>query len=152
MTELHTAPIRLLDALARLQGRLRGTFSPVREGSGLNEMEHTLLAAVVESRMPPTVPQIGRSLGHPRQVIQRAANALADKGLIAFAANPEHKRASLLLATPQGSAAQAEANRKAEAISAKLLQQIDLAQFIAAIDRIEAIRTALDAIDRKSRK
>lgn len=151
MLDSHATPIRLLDALARLQGRLRGAFAEAREGSGLSDMEHTVLAAVAEARAAPTVPQIGRALGHPRQVIQRAANALEAKGLIALADNPDHKRASLLLATPAGTAVQAEANARAEAISARLLQQLDAERLTAAIDQIEAIRAQLDAGARKAK-
>lgn len=114
-------------------------------------MEHTVLAAVVEARTAPTVPQIGRALGHPRQVIQRAANGLQNKGLIACTDNPDHKRASLLRATDAGAAVQAEANRKAEAISASLLSVITPDQLFAAIDQIEGIRAALDANARKAK-
>lgn len=148
MIDSHSPPIRLLDALARLQGRLRGAFAPAQEGSGLAEMEHTVLAAVTGARMPPTVPQIGRSLGHPRQVIQRAANALRDKALIAFVDNPEHKRANLLVATPAGTALQTEANRKAEAISEQIMRHCDAARLARVIDEIEAIRAKLDAAAR----
>lgn len=151
MLDSHAAPIRLLDALARLQGRLRSAFAEARSGSGLSDMEHTVLAAVVEARAAPTVPQIGRSLGHPRQVIQRTANGLLDKGLIVFAENPDHKRASLLLATPAGAAVQAAANDKAEAIAARLLEQIDAARIASAIDQIDAIRAQLEASARKDR-
>ena len=151
MSDSHAAPIQLLDALARLQGRLHSAFSSVRTGTGLSDMEHTVLAAVVEARAAPTVPQIGRALGHPRQVIQRAANSLHDKGLIAFTDNPDHKRASLLDATAAGAAVQAEANRKAEAVSAALLEMVKPDQLHIAIEQIEAIRAALDAGARKAR-
>lgn len=151
MPDSHSAPIRLLDGIARLQGRLRGAFAEARQGSGLNDMEHTVLAAVTEARAAPTVPQIGRALGHPRQVIQRAASSLAEKGLIELADNPDHKRASLLIATSAGKAVQGEANRKAEAISARLLGLLDGARLSAVIDQIEAIRAVLDADARKAK-
>lgn len=151
MSDSHSAPIRLLDALARLQGRLHSTFAEVREGSGLSRMEHTVLAAVVEAATAPTAAQIGRALGHPRQVIQRAANALQAKDLIVLADNPDHKRANLLRATPAGAAMQAAANARAEAISARLLQQVDASRFARTIDQIEAIRAQLDAAARKAK-
>ena len=47
-----------------------------------------VLSAVAGALSPPTVPQIGRSLGHPRQVIQRIADALVARGLIGFEDNP----------------------------------------------------------------
>lgn len=151
MMDSHAAPIRLLDTLARLQGRLRGAFALVRKGTGLSDMEHTVLAAVVEARAAPTVPQIGRALGHPRQVIQRAANGLLDKGLVTFGANPDHKRASLLVATEAGTAVQVEANRKAEAISAQLLHHVDAAQLEIVIGQLDTIRAQIDASARKAK-
>lgn len=113
-------------------------------------MEHTVLAAVVEARQPPTVPKIGRALGHPRQVIQRAANGLVARGLIGLVENPDHKRASLLVATEAGKAVQATANSKAEAISARLLEQLDPQQLDDAVGLLEAIRADLDAAARKN--
>ncbi|MDE2570852.1 MAG: MarR family transcriptional regulator [Sphingomonadales bacterium] len=151
MRDSHSDPIRLLDAVSRLHGRLREAFAAARLNTGLNEMEHTVLAAVTEARSAPTVPQIGRALGHPRQVIQRAANRLLEQGLIATVDNPDHKRANLLIATPAGSAIQAEANRKAEAISDHLLRQVDAAQLAAAVAHLEAIRGDLDAGARKAK-
>lgn len=69
---------------------------------GLTEVENIVLTAVTGASHPPTVPQIGRSLGHPRQVIQRAADALVVRGLIDWRDNPDHKRARLLTATVEG--------------------------------------------------
>ncbi|PKB14381.1 DNA-binding MarR family transcriptional regulator [Novosphingobium kunmingense] len=145
MSDSHSAPIRLLDALVRLQGRLRGAFAEVQHGTGLSQMEHTVLAAVAEARSAPTVPQIGRSLGHPRQVIQRAANALRAKGLILVTDNPDHKRAQLLSATSAGAAIQAECNRRAEAIAKRLQEQTEPVRLEQAIVLVEAIRADLDA-------
>src|SRR3546814_12463811 len=57
--------------VARLRGRMRALYADTRSASGLAEMELTVLTAVVNAAAPPTVAQIGRSLGHPRQVVQR---------------------------------------------------------------------------------
>lgn len=149
MIDSHSDLVLLFDAVARLHGRLRESFSDARSGSGLSDMEHTVLAAVAEALRPPTVPQIGRALGHPRQVIQRAANMLQDKGLIALAANPDHKRAALLVATEQGLAVQAAANARAGQIAA------DLHRLVAAGDVREATRllgTLRDALSVSARK
>lgn len=144
MPESHSDLALLIDALARTQGRLRGAFAPAREGSQLSDMEHTVLVAVVEARMAPTVPQIGRSLGHPRQVIQRAANRLVDAGLIAAQANPDHKRASRLVATAEGQKIQAQANRRAQQIAARLMANLDPAQVREATALLGAIRAGLE--------
>jgi len=150
MCKPHSDLVLLIDAVARLNGRLRGVFAAVSEGTGLNHMTHTVLAAVVEPRRPPTVPQIGRSLGHPRQVIQRAANVLADAGLIAPAPNPEHKRANVLVPTDAGRRLQAQCNRKATAISEQLLLSIDPTRVREATALLHAIRLEIESVKKRA--
>jgi DNA-binding MarR family transcriptional regulator len=151
MTESHSDLALLIDALARTQGRLRAAFAPARAGSALSDIEHTVLVAVVEARSPPTVPQIGRSLGHPRQVIQRAANRLIEAGLIAAEPNPDHKRAGLLVPTSAGCALQAEANRQAQHIAANLMTCLDPIEVQAATALLSAIRTGIERHERTKR-
>src|SRR5689334_19396250 len=113
----RNALIGLVDEVTRLSGRLKSTFAASRREAGLNESEMTVLNSVVEARTPPTVPQIGRSMGQPRQLIQRAANSLIEAGLLEAAPNPDHKRAVLLRATEQGMTLKREADARAEAIA-----------------------------------
>ncbi|RDV07827.1 MarR family transcriptional regulator [Sphingorhabdus pulchriflava] len=142
----HANPlIALIDGTARLQGRLKGAFADSRLSTGLGETEMTVLNAVAEAPNPPTVPQIGRALGHPRQVIQRAANALIAAGLIATRDNPDHKRASLLIPTPQGIALKNEANRRADAIAVDLLTGVDAQLVNEATRLLETVRLQLEA-------
>jgi DNA-binding MarR family transcriptional regulator len=143
MPESHSDLVLLYDAVARIHGRLRESFAAARAGSGLSDIEHTVLAAVVEAQRPPTVPQIGRALGHPRQVIQRAANALEASGLIAFTANPDHKRAALLVATGEGRTVQAAANRRAARIAAELRRRVHPGDLHEATRLLTSIREAL---------
>jgi len=91
--------VQVIDECIRLNSRLRTVFKDVTAMSGLAPMENLVLIAVAGAQSPPTVPQIGRSLGHPRQVIQRAADSLIIAGLIQPASNPDHKRARLLRPT-----------------------------------------------------
>lgn len=115
----------MIDEVVRMGGRIRSVFGDVNAGSGLSVMETTVLTAVAEARFPPTVPQIGRSLGHPRQVIQRAVNALVEGGYLDTSDNPEHKRARLLTATAEGLRLKHEANARANQISELLLEEMD---------------------------
>ncbi|MDB5715814.1 MAG: MarR family transcriptional regulator [Sphingomonadales bacterium] len=94
--------IQFLDEITRARGRTTAVFRGIRTMHGLTEVENVVLTAVTGASHPPTVPQIGRSLGHPRQVIQRAADALVVRGLIDWRDNPDHKRARLLTATAEG--------------------------------------------------
>lgn len=136
---------RFADEVARLRGRMRALYATTRAASGLPEMELTVLTAVVNAAAPPTVAQIGRSLGHPRQVVQRAANRLSELGLVSFTENPDHKRASLIVATEAGNALKAADRGRAQAITHAVMARIDAAAFADAADRIHMIRTGIEA-------
>lgn len=112
-------------------------------------MEITVLTAVVNAARPPTAAQIGRSLGHPRQVVQRAANRLAELGLIAFTDNPEHKRASLIVATDAGRAIRTADRKRAQAVTDALLARIDQADFARAADLLHTIRGEIEGFLRE---
>ncbi len=137
------------DEVARLRGRIRALFAETRSHSGLAEMELTVLTAVTNAISPPTAAQIGRSLGHPRQVVQRAANRLAETGLIAFCENPDHKRASLLVATEAGRELKANDHKRSEAVTQALLQRVEPAAFADAARRLHAIRAEIEAMLRE---
>jgi len=137
--------VGLSDELIRLNGRLKGMFAGARRSEGLNDSELTVLNAVVEADRPPTVPQIGRSLGQPRQVVQRAAHSLIDAGLIEVEPNPDHKRAVLLRATARGLALKREIDGRAEAIADEIAAGIDTAQVHAATAALRSIRKQLEA-------
>jgi DNA-binding MarR family transcriptional regulator len=135
----------LLDETARIRGRTLGLFALVRAEAGLSEMEMTVLNALAGATSPPTVPRIGRSLGHPRQVIQRAANALVARGLIATTPNPDHKRALLLMLTPKGREIKHSADVTARRLAEPILDGLDASVLRAAADVLHDIRLAIDA-------
>lgn len=147
--EKHSDLVLLIDSVMRLNARLREAFAEAREGDGLSGLEHTVLAAVVEADAPPTVPQIGRSLGHARQVIRHLVKGLTDRGLIALQDNPEHKRASLLVPTEAGRVVQARANARAEDIAASMRADLDASQVKQALDLLASIRSGVEAHQRK---
>jgi DNA-binding MarR family transcriptional regulator len=121
----HHSLIEMVDEVVRMSGRLKSIFAHVNSGAGLSSMENTVLAAVVEASTPPTVPQIGRSLGHPRQVIQRAVNSLIEEGIIETRPNPEHKRARLLVPTLKGGQLKAKAHASADEIVLELFRRLE---------------------------
>lgn len=137
--------ILLIDEVLRLSPRLRTIFAGVTSAVGLSAMETTVLSAVIDARTAPTVPQIGRSLGHPRQVIQRAANALIEKGLIDTAPNPHHKRAPLLLPTERGCAVKREADQCAMAQADALLDSLDADKCIRLGRELRELRGEIEA-------
>lgn len=124
---------------------MRALYADTRAASGIAEMELTVLTAAVNAAAAPTVAQIGRSLGHPRQVVQRAANVLAERGLVIFADNPDHKRASLIVATDAGRALKAADHARAQAVTDALLARIDSATFANAANQLHIIRAEIEA-------
>lgn len=137
--------IALIDGAARLQGRLKGAFTDSRLSTGLGETELTVLNDVAEAKSPPTMPQIGRALGHPRQVIQRAVHALITAGLIGAQDNPDHKRAVFLVPTPNGAALKRKSNRRADTIASDLVTGVDASMVIKVTKLLEVIRHQLES-------
>lgn len=153
MSEFRDNPmIKLVDEVTRIQGRLHRLFAGVREESGLGGTDNLVLAAILESDTPPTVPQIGRSLGHPRQVIQRSVNKLEEDGLIAKLPNPAHKRAPLLSATPRGTELKQRADRQALASADDFLAGVDRERMNALADELCETRRAIEAHLRAGRE
>ena len=142
---LETALFALVDEVGRLNGRFKSAFVDARKGVGLGETEMTVLNSVVEADRPPTVPQIARSLGIARQLVQRAASSLIERGLITTAHNPDHKRALLLVAQPAGGAAKRQADVIGSRIVARLGSGLDLASVERAARELRSIRRALEA-------
>ena len=137
--------VGLVDETSRLTGRLKSLFAASRQSVGLNDSEIMVLNAVVEADRAPTVAQIGRSLGHPRQLIQRAANSLRDAGLIEAADNPDHKRAPLLAPTQAGLALKRKADALAEEIAERLMPALDESGLRETTQALRAIRKQLEA-------
>ena len=137
--------VQLIDEVLRLHGRLRSVFSGVAAETGLTPMESTVLSAVVEAHVPPTVPQIGRSLGHPRQVIQRGANALIEAGLIRTEPNPHHKRAPLLLPTDRGNALKDKESERALKAAEALLRAVDARKCKRLTEELHSLRGEIES-------
>lgn len=140
---------KLVDEVARLQGRFKSLFAGVHSVSGLRPMEELVLTAIVEAEAAPTVPRIGRSLGHPRQVIQRAVDDMAAEGYIDKLPNPDHKRASLLTITPRGRRLKERSDAHAIAIANAVLGGVDARRFESLAVELQAVRKALEAFSRR---
>lgn len=137
--------VGLSDELIRLNGRMKSVFAPARRAARLGDSELSVLNAVVEAERPPTVPQIGRSFGQPRQLVQRAANALVAAGLIETAPNPDHKRALLLVPTQGGVALKRDLDARADAIAGSLGAAIDERTVRATTEALRTLRKSLEA-------
>lgn len=137
--------VGLSDELIRLNGRLKSLYAEARRDAGLGDSEMSVLNAVVEADRPPTVPQIGRSFGQPRQQVQRAANSLMAAGLIEALPNPDHKRAMLMRATESGVALKRAIDARADARAEEIAEGIDAGQVRDATRALRALRKQLEA-------
>jgi DNA-binding MarR family transcriptional regulator len=144
MSENAQQFIQFLDEIARARGRTTAAFRDLRIMHGLTEVENVVLTAVTGASHPPTVPQIGRSLGHPRQVIQRAADALVVRGLVAWRDNPDHKRARLLTATAEGERLRHLADVAGRERAARYSAAIDPALLTATVAGLRTIRESIE--------
>jgi DNA-binding MarR family transcriptional regulator len=69
---------------------------------GLTSARWQVLGAVASAERPQPVAWLARDLGANRQNVQRIVNDLNADGLVAFEANPHHRRAQLVVLTDRG--------------------------------------------------
>jgi len=137
--------VALLDEVIRLRTRLQSLFAEATPAANLSPTQALVLTAVIESKTPPTVPKIGRSLGYPRQSVQRAANALVEAGLLETAPNPDHKRAHLLCATAAGRSAYDLSRSRAARAENEMLAVLDARECERVAKELKQIRSKIEA-------
>jgi DNA-binding MarR family transcriptional regulator len=69
---------------------------------GLTSARWQILGAMVAADRPQPVAWLARDMGANRQNVQRIINDLHKEGLVAFEANPHHRRAQLVVLTDKG--------------------------------------------------
>lgn len=95
MTELTLSLFRVNNLMLAWGDRL---VAPL----GLTSARWQILGAIAAAERPQPVAWLARDLGANRQNVQRIVNDLATEGLVAFAPNPHHKRAQLVLLKAKG--------------------------------------------------
>src|ERR1043165_1196678 len=97
--------------LFRLSSRMLVAGDRLVAGLGLTSARWQILGTIVAADRAPPVAWLARDLGAARQNVQRIVNDLVKEGLVAFAANPHHRRAPLVVLTEKGKSAYAAALR-----------------------------------------
>jgi DNA-binding MarR family transcriptional regulator len=69
---------------------------------GLTSARWQILGAIAAAERSQPVAWLARDLGGNRQNVQRIVNDLHKEGLVAFEANPHHRRAQLVVLTDKG--------------------------------------------------
>lgn len=129
----------------RLNGRLLAAGDRLVADVGLTSARWQVLGAVHYAEESQTVSWLARSMGLTRQAVQRIVNELEADGLVAFNANPAHRRAHLVTLTRKGHAAYAAADRRQTPWVNALANGFDRIELAAALDLIRAIREKLEA-------
>ncbi len=88
--------------LFRLNSGLLTAGDRLVAGLGLTSARWQILGAIVEAQRAQPVAWLARDLGANRQNVQRIVNDLHAEGLVAFAPNPHHRRAQLVVLTDKG--------------------------------------------------
>ena len=93
---------------------------------------------------PAPVAQVARAMGLRRQTVQETANGLEAEGFIAFAPNPRHRRAKLLVMTPKGDAAMEVMRRHHAAWANELADRHQAKALASVVAALSGIRTTLE--------
>ena len=101
-TPAGTVLTNVIPDLFRLNGRMLAAGDRLVAGLGLTSARWQILGAIVAAGRPQPVAWLARDLGANRQNVQRIVNDLAMESLLAFAANPHHRRAQLVVLTDKG--------------------------------------------------
>src|SRR5437879_5201890 len=88
--------------LFRLNSRMLAAGDRLVADLGLTSARWQILGAVITAERPQPVAWLARDLGANRQNVQRIVNDLHEEGLVAFEANPHHRRAQLVVLTDKG--------------------------------------------------
>jgi DNA-binding MarR family transcriptional regulator len=101
-TPAGTALTDLILDLFTLNNRILAAGDRLVAGLGLTSARWQILGTIVAADRPQPVAWLARDLGAARQNVQRIVNDLVKEGLVAFATNPHHKRAQLVVLTDKG--------------------------------------------------
>lgn len=138
--------VMLIEESIHLRNSAQEIFSKALGGPNLSRLEGLILLSIIEAGQPLTAPQVGRNLGHTRQVVQRAANRLVDLGLLQKLPNPDHKTAALFDATPEGRARQADTGEAMIALVNEVLTDSDMKACERMCRDIRRIRARIESL------
>lgn len=101
-TSAGTALTDLILDLFRLNNRMINAGDKLVDDLSLTSARWQVLGTVVTADRPQPVAWLARDMGANRQNVQRIVNDLEKEGLVAFHANPHHRRAQLVVLTDKG--------------------------------------------------
>ncbi len=126
----------------KLNGQMLSAGEALTRPVGLTVARWQVLGACL--REPQTASGISRQMGISRQAVQRVANHLLAECLLASSANPAHKRAPLLAATPAGRDAVKRIAPEQTAFSQRIVKAFGRAKLQSLISELQRLSAVLD--------
>jgi len=137
--------------LFRLNSRMLTAGDKLVANLGLTSARWQILGAIVEADRPQPVAWLARDLGAYRQNVQRIINELHKEGLVAFEANPHHRRAQLVVLTDKGKRAfEAAMNLQAPWVN-RLSDGLSIKEIETVHRVVRAVRKKLEGYEPKER-
>ena len=136
--------VMLIEESIRLRDSAQQVLSEVLATETLTRLERLVLLSITEFGRPLTVSQVGRNLGHSRQVVQRAANQLVSLGFLEKLPNPDHKTSPLLQPTDSGRAFERQMGEALVQMVNTLLTDADIATCLRVADALKKLRTKIE--------
>ncbi len=127
LTAAGDAVTRLVLATFRANGDFLATGDRLTAEQELTAALWQVLGAISLADRPLTVAQIARRMGLSRQSVHASVRRLAQRGLVEFAPNEDHRRSPLVRRTDAGATAYETVDRKRVAWANRLGESIPLA-------------------------
>ena len=102
----------LIVSVFRLNGALIAAGDQLVSDLHLTSSRWQVLGAIAAAPVPLPIASIARNMGLTRQAVRVLVTGLAADDLVYLAPNPHHRRAQLVLLTPEGKAANAAAKAR----------------------------------------
>ncbi len=128
----------------RLNGALRAAGDALVGNLGLSSACWQVLGAIDGSPVPLPVAHIARNMGLTRQAVQRSVDDMRADSLVHLEENPHHRRAMLVLMTPEGQAAYDRASERQKTWARDLAAGLPPAQIAAAGALLHQLRRRLE--------
>lgn len=137
--------VMLIEESIHLRNSAQEILSEALGDQTLSRLERLVLISLAEAGSPLTISQVGRNLGHPRQVIQRASNQLLELGLIEKLPNPAHKTSALLRPTARGAVFEERMGKKLLELVNSLFTEKDIANCRRVLQDLKKLREVIES-------
>ena len=139
----HPANALVLEVF-RLNGELLRFGDALVKPLGLTSARWQVLGSVAHGQGGFPVARLADNMGLARQSVQRIVDELAASGLVGFAPNPAHKRAMLVVMTPEGQRVFDQATAAWAPVAAAMVAVLAPGQLTDTVECLAALRARLE--------